>query len=421
MAKRTGESMTAPNGKIGIEDQTALIRGDIERTRGDMSRTVNAIEERLSPAHLKEQFASVTAGITADVEHKVAELKESVLGGYHEAKDHLKDDLGREIRGARHMVSDEITHARAAVREATVGKVEHMVHDARESVTDAGTSVLDTIKANPIPAAMIGLGLGWLIFGSSRGPRGDAAERTMHRYRINAGSQYGSGAGYGYADGRDEGNDLGEGGSRRVLRQGQRAVGNAVHAAGDGVSNLGHRVSEGASHLVEGAQGVAHDATSTVSHLAQDAGHRVAEVAGGARDAAVHFAGDARVRGQRVVRGAGRQFMRAERGIESTLRENPLALGAVAIAIGAAIGLSLPHTRVEDEWMGDTKERLLHQAEDMAGQAIHKAEEAVGQLTAGDKGDMGDKSNKSDSKDKTPDTAKNGLSNGLAGSKSQAV
>jgi hypothetical protein len=416
MAKRTGESMTAPNGKIGTEDQTAMIRGDIERTRGDMSRTVNEIEERLSPAHLKEQFASVTAGITADVEHKVAELKESVLGGYHEAKDHLKDDLGREIRGARHMVSDEITHARTAVREATVGRVEHMVHDARESVTDAGTSVLDTIKANPIPAAMIGLGLGWLIFGASRGPRTDAAERTMRRYRMSAGSQqYGYGGGYGYAEGRDEGGGDFTEGPRRALRQGQRAVGNAVHAAGDGVSNLGHRVQEGASHLVEGAQGVAHDATDTVSHFAQDAGHRVAEVAGGARDAAMHFAGDARVRGQRVVRGAGRQIMRAERGIESTLRENPLALGAVAIAIGAAIGLSLPHTRVEDEWMGDTKERLLHQAEGMAGQAIHKAEEAVGQLTAGDKGD------KSDGKDKTPDTAKNGLSNGLSGSKSQAV
>ncbi len=416
MAKRTGDSMTAPN-KVG-EDQTALIRGDIERTRGDMSRTVNEIEERLSPAHLKEQVASVTAGIKSDIDQKVAELKESVIGGYHETKDHLKDDLGREIRDARHMVSDEITHARTAVRDATVGRVEHMVHDARESVTDAGTSVLDTIKANPIPAAMIGLGLGWLIFGGTRGGnvRVGSAERTMSRYRMNAGSHYGNGGGYGYAEGRDEG-DFAEGGPRRVLRQGQRAVGNAVHAASEGVSNLGHRVQDTAGHLVEGAQGVAHDATDTVSHFAQDAGHRVSDMAGGARDAAMHFAGDARVRGQRVMRGAGRQIMRAERGVESTLRENPLALGAIAIAIGAAIGLALPHTHVEDEWMGDTKDRLLHQAEDMGVQAIHKAEEAVGQLTAGEKADgkpQGQGQDKSD-------TNKNGLSNGLSGSKSQAV
>lgn len=402
MAKRTGESMTAPN-KMSEDDKTAMIRGDIERTRGDMSRTVNEIEERLSPARIKEQVANVTAGVKSDIEQKVADLKESVIGGYHETKDHLKDDLGREIRGARHMVSDEITHARTAVRDATVGRVEHMVHDARESVTDAGTTVLDTIKANPIPAAMIGLGLGWLIFGARTGG-GRSSERTMRRYRLDAGGQrYGYGAGYGYAEGRDEGEYGGEGGPRRVLRQGQRAVGNAVHQAGEGVSNLGHRVQEGASHLVEGAQGVAHDAGETVSHYAHDA-----------RDAARHLAGDARVRGERVMRGAGRQIMRAERGIESTLRENPLALGAVAIAIGAAIGLSLPHTHVEDEWMGDTKERLLHQAEDMAGQAIHKAEEAVGQLTSGEKGAKGGQ------QEKQPDTAKNGLSNGLSG-KSQAV
>ena len=420
MAKRTGESMTAPNNMD--EDKTAAIRGDIERTRGDMSRTVNEIEERLSPAHIKEQVASVTAGVKSDIEQKVADLKESVIGGYHETKEHLKDDLGREIRGARHMVSDEITHARTAVRDATVGRVEHMVHDARESVTDAGTSVLDTIKANPIPAAMIGIGLGWLLLGGGTSNRRGSAERTMRRYRLDAGPRYGYGydEGYGYAEGRDEGYDRGP---RRVLRQGQRAVGNAVHQASEGVSNLGHRVQEGASHLVEGAQGVAHDATETVSHFAQDAGHRVADMAGGARQAAMQFAGDARVRGQRVARGAGRQIMRAERGVENTMRENPLALGAVAIAIGAAIGLSLPHTHIEDEWMGDTKERLLHQAEDLAGEAIHKAEDAVGQLTAGDnnKGQQAQGGQKSQSDNKGPDTAKNGLSNGLSNGKSQAV
>ena len=208
MAKRTGESMTAPDNRLG-EDKTAVIRGDIERTRGDMSRTVNEIEERLSPAHIKEQVANVTAGVKSDIEQKVADLKESVIGGYHDTKDHLKDDLGRELRGARHMVSDEITHARAAVRDATVGRVEHMVHDARESVTDAGTSVLDTIKANPIPAAMIGIGLGWLLLGGARGgPRRASAERSMHRYRLGAGQRaggYGYDQGFGYAEGRDEG------------------------------------------------------------------------------------------------------------------------------------------------------------------------------------------------------------------------
>jgi hypothetical protein len=376
-------------------DETAAIRGDIARMRGEMSRTVNEIEERLSPAHLKEQVANVTDGIKADVEHKVAELKESVkgsvIGGFHETKEHLRADL-----------SNEFTHARAAFHDATVGRVEHMVHDARDTVTDAGTTVLDTIKANPIPAALIGVGLGWLIFGASRGS-GGSAERTMRRYRRDAGGygQYGYG-GYGYAEGRDE-HDF-ERGPRRVLRQGQRAVSHALHDAGQGAANLGHKVQEGASHLVDQATGAVRGAGEMVGHYAVDAEHRVEELAGGAREAATHLAQDARRTGGRVARRAGRQIRRAEQGVESTLRENPLALGAVAIAIGAAIGLSLPHTNVEDEWMGDAKDRLLHKAEDFAGEAIHKAEDAVGQLAAGEKSSDG-------KADKAPDT-KNGLGNG---------
>lgn len=410
MAKRAGESMTAPDGKVGSD--TEAIRNEIERTRGDMSRTVNEIEERLSPAHIKEQVAAVTAGVTQNIESKVAELKESVLGGYHEVKDHLKDDLGRELSEAKHMVTDEFTHARHAVREATVGRVEHMVHDARESVTEAGTSVLDTIKANPIPAALIGVGIGWLIF-SGRSNRSDAAAQRMSRYRRD---NYGYGGGYGYAEGRGEyRSDAGSGelgGPRRMLRDGRRMASNAMHAAGEGVSNVGHRVQDGATHLAEGAQGAVRGAAGTVGHLAEDVGHRAADLAHGARDAAVHFADDARVRGRRVVRGAGRQIMRAERTVESTMRENPLALGAVAIAIGAAIGLSLPHTEIEDGWMGETKERLIHKAEDFAGNAIQQAEQAVGQLAQG---------GHANGTDKGPDT-RNGLGNGLAGgAKSQAV
>ena len=369
MAKESGEPMKPAKTDTTAADPAAAIRSEIERTRGQMASNVNAIEERLSPAHIKEQIASVTAGVTSDIEQKVAELKESVVGGYHETKDHLKEDLGREIRGGLHMVSDEFTHARAAVREATVGRVEHMVHDARESVSEAGTSILDTIKQNPILAALIGVGIGWLIFGS----RSSASARRA--------SAYGYGGGYGYAESGDERGFADA--PRRALRQGQRALGSAVHEVGETAANVGHKVQDGASQLVSGAQGAAHDVGQAVTHFAHDASERIGSVAGDARD-----------RGEQLARGAGRQVMRAERGAESLLRENTLAVGAVALAIGAAIGLSLPHTQVEDEWMGDTKERLFHQAEGVAGDAIHQAEVAVGQLAAGQQGDAKDKGGK---------------------------
>ena len=96
---------------------------------------------------------------------------------------------------------------------------------------------------------------------------------------------------------------------------------------------------------------------------------------------------------ERRRRRAGREIKRAERGIERTLRDNPLALGAVAIAVGAAIGLALPHTPVEDEWMGQAKERLVRRAEGAAGAAIETAERKVGQLTSGEgEGERGEDS-----------------------------
>jgi hypothetical protein len=320
-----------------------------------MSRTVNEIEERLSPTRIKAQLDNVTAGVMEGIEGKVAELKDSFVVGYHEAKGQLKDDIGRELKDARTLVSDEVTHARIAVRDATVGRVEHMVHDARESVTDAGSSVLSTIKANPIPAALIGVGLGWLLFRARRGADASGVSQPVGRPRLAA-------------------------------------------------ESLAHEV-----------QGAAHDVGETVSHVAQDAGHRVAGAAGDARDAAVQFAGDARERGGRVLRGAGRQVVRVEHGIEGTLRENPLALGAVALALGAAIGLSLPHTHAEDAWMGAAKDRFVHQAEEVAGEAIHKAEAAVGQLTSLDESGDGAEATAPTST-KAPTSSR--LTNGIDGAKS---
>jgi uncharacterized protein YjbJ (UPF0337 family) len=333
--------MTAPAG----DEKAATIRGDIARTRGDLSRTVEEIEERLSPARIKAQVASVTD-----------DLKESVLGSYHEVKGQLKDDLGRELRSAKDAVSDELTLAREAVREATVGRVENMVHDARESVSDAGSSVLDTLKANPVPTALIGLGLGWLVFGG-RG-RSLAPARASRR---------GVGDVYGYGEGLGEGEPIERRRPQRGLRRG-RAVGEVV------------------------------------SHLAHDAGHKVEDLAE-----------DARRTSRRVASGASRGIHRAEQTVESTLRDNPLAIGAIALAVGAAIGLALPHTRVEDEWMGETKERLMNRAQGVAGEALQKAEGAVGQLTGAEK--LAGKAER-EPKDLKSDDLSNGLS---GGSKSEAV
>jgi hypothetical protein len=415
MVDGTGESMSGSGSFDDGEDEksAAKIRREIEQTRGDMSRTVNQIEERLSPAHIKEQ---------------VADLKQSVLGNYHEVKDHVKDDLTRELREAKGKVAGEITEAKQKVRDATVGKVEHMVHDAKEMVHDAGervtgagSTVVDIIKANPVPAALVGIGLGWLIMSARSSSSADRRRRREFEY-----SGYGyrdTDDYYGFRDDEDRHMRGGPRGSARILRRGQRVVAgaaeDALHRVEGTVSDVGHRVQSGASHLAGEASQTAHAVGDKVSHLAHDAVEGAQHLAGGAKDRAMHLAGDVNTQGRRMVRATGRGIRRAEQSVESTLRANPLAVGAVAIAVGAAIGLALPHTRREDEWMGGTKERLVKGAGDMATHAIEKVETtATKQLGGGSERDRDrdrdrDRSRK-ERDEKQKNEQPNGLSNGLA-------
>ena len=67
---------------------------------------------------------------------------------------------------------------------------------------------------------------------------------------------------------------------------------------------------------------------------------------------------------------------------ERMMHENPLAVGAVAIAASTAIGLVLPSTRLENEYIGETGERLVERVEDVARDALGRVEGAAKQMTS---------------------------------------
>jgi hypothetical protein len=55
---------------------------------------------------------------------------------------------------------------------------------------------------------------------------------------------------------------------------------------------------------------------------------------------------------------------RARDSFSEVLDREPLVLGALGLAIGAAIAVMAPRTRTEDEWMGETRDRFLDDMED---------------------------------------------------------
>ena len=65
--------------------------------------------------------------------------------------------------------------------------------------------------------------------------------------------------------------------------------------------------------------------------------------------------------------------------LSNLLEEQPLILGAIGLAVGAAIGAALPITQTEDNWMGSTAHSVRQAAQDAARQEVDTLRAAAGQ------------------------------------------
>ena len=291
----------------------AVIRAEIRDTRDRVGDTLEQIAERLNPTNLKEQVKE--------------QVKESVRG----AADHVRDNIRESIRGS------------------TIGRVGYMAQHAAGRVSESGTSIADTIRSNPIPAAMIGIGLGWLLINGRRqsGARAgyDTYDSTLTGTRPAygaAGRVYGDTYGGTYA-GADYGGQYGS--ASYAGGEDEGALDRAREKAGE----LGRDVRDTASQLADRAQGVA----GAVSDRAHDVASTVAE---------------------QTRRQAGR--------VENYFYESPLAVGVATLALGLAAGLSAPATRRESELMGDARDRLFDKARDVAERVISEAKPVVSQAAS---------------------------------------
>jgi hypothetical protein len=106
---------------------------------------------------------------------------------------------------------------------------------------------------------------------------------------------------------------------------------------------------------------------------------------------------DAASRVRDVRTRAMQQGERAMDGFGRLLRSNPLMVAAAAMAVGAAVGLALPETERENEWMGEAREELFEHAQDVARSTASQVQRAAGdiagqvasEIVGGDKGTSG--------------------------------
>ncbi len=284
---------------------------------------------------------------------------------HREARSLIRDD----IVDARHSMSETLDQLAERLnpnrvkrqltnefREATIGRVKTMARDTADRIDDTRASMMDTIRDNPIPAAMAAMGLGWLLMNRSRSGSGrrmhDERARSSGREWATYGSQASSGTARGlYApenmaerpfDDNELWRDADEayqGGTSRRMSEDDHG---AVDAVKDKVRDATDSVRDGASHATDAVRDRTMRAKDVTSERAQQAADR-----------ARHMATEAKERA-----------LRAERQVERSYFENPLAIGAAAAALGFIAGMSVPSTEVETELMGDARDRLVDRARD---------------------------------------------------------
>lgn len=251
------------------------IQHDIERTRAEMSSTIDAIQEKLTPGQMMDQAVAY-------------------------ARTSLPADFGQNLSNA--------------------------------------------VRNNPLPVALVGIGLAWLAMSGQQPQR--------RAYRASASEYYGNEAMGTYDADRYGEYDASTG-----------------HGMKERASEFGHRISSGASSV----SGRARDA----AHGARERMHDAREKLHGARERISESAHSARERMDELGHRSQEQYYRARDNVNHMIEEQPLMIGALGLAVGAVLGAMLPSTRREDEMMGQTRDELFNKAKQTAREQSEHLKESA--------------------------------------------
>jgi vacuolar-type H+-ATPase subunit H len=226
-----------------------------------------------------------------------------------------------------------------------------------ENVQQLPSILMDSIKRNPGPAALIGIGIGWLLIESTNANRQEhhyaGARQTAGGYRsFQYRSEYESPKAYAqesYYPNQYTTQDPNfyqgdQGGEKGVIGQAREKVG-----------ELGEQVRDT-------VQGAAHE----VSHRASQLGNQVSSLESQAGEKAAHL----QMATQQKVHQVGQQ-------VQHAIENNPLAVGALVFAAGAALAMVLPPTRRESQLMGEMRDRTLDTAQQLAGDVAERVQHVV--------------------------------------------
>jgi ElaB/YqjD/DUF883 family membrane-anchored ribosome-binding protein len=276
--------------------------------------------------------------IRADIERTRAGLSQTI--------DALQEKLAPEriidqVKEKVHEHAAEVLEsAKHAVREATIGKAGKIMDNVTDSINYAtrkvGVAMEDSpiftaIRENPMPFLLISAGVGILAMNKRNATSKYRGER---RYPPAYDAPERSYSGY------DDGNRMKS----------------TLYSPADDHRDYLDSAKESVGHVADRTQEFVSSAAGTIKDKAADVANRTREQ--------VDYLSDQAQQGAR----------RASDTFDTMLRDYPLAVGIAALAAGAVVGLALPSTRVESEYMGETRDQLIEKAQSAAKETVEKVQ-----------------------------------------------
>ena len=235
----------------------------------------------------------------------------------------------------------------------------HVADMARDAIRQGSPRLAEAVRHNPLPAALTAVGLGWLLL---KAVNPTPPERRIRGYERDSGSET-----------EDE---------YGLMEEGKYTAGKVKDKTLGAIESA----TESSKEWASGAAGKIKDTTSKVAGQAREKAGQLAdktkEKAGEFADATLELAGKASRQARRGAISLGhstsRQLSRVGKEFSETFQENPLAIGAACLGIGAAIGMSLRATHKERELMGQASDAVVTQAEEAGRETLEKAQKVVG-------------------------------------------
>ncbi len=227
-----------------------------------------------------------------------------------------------------------------------------------------GQNLVANIRANPMPAAITGIGLAWLMASNPRAgstPASTAPSARLHHYgredysatmtRIREAEQ-------GITRHSEEAEDAYS--ARLDAARGQ-AIGLAQHAQ-ETTASFAQRVRDALSAAQQSVSDTAHDVRDQVSGAVGAAAGAIGSLGSSAQGVA-GYAGGALSHSGQAAGHMGSNMIAA-------LAESPVMLGALGLAAGALLGALVPQSDQEEAALGGISKQARDAATSLANQGI---------------------------------------------------